>query len=280
GFGTELVNIFCVGSLERAKYLAGWRNKVREELRTNSSGCLGRRWPSLADNLLDTFPNPRVVDLYLNPLTSASPSYLGPMPANAWLPREPAIHDVSNLCRSLFRWNGEALLKKLSSCLWPSVAFRMLSSHFVVYSKSTNFVASPTTRGELLKVMKASGLKSASMDLAALNLYRVRVSTQNFVALAGLGHLPAIAPGAIKLVSIPSAILAVALRDISLPFTNLAHVPFEDSDSGSETSVDSDGAEEDDAHSAIIVDVMDSDEEDFVNAHRALGLNGIIDLTD
>ncbi|KAJ7154732.1 PIN domain-like protein, partial [Mycena filopes] len=128
GFGTELVNIFRVDSAERGKYLAGWRNKVREELRTNSSGRLGRRWPSLADNLLDTFPNPRVVDLYLNPLTSASPSYLGPMPANTWLPREPAIHDVSNLCRSLFRWNGEELLKKLSSCVWPSVAFRMLSS--------------------------------------------------------------------------------------------------------------------------------------------------------
>ena len=48
----------------------------------------------------------------------------------------------------------------------------------------------------------------------------MRVSANNFTALAQLNHLPAIADSDIKLVSIPGAILAVAMRDIAAPTTN------------------------------------------------------------
>ncbi|KAJ7168721.1 PIN domain-like protein [Mycena filopes] len=137
---------------------------------------------------------------------------------------------------------------------------------------------------------RASGSKSSMKDLAALKLYRVRVSTQNFITIAGLGHLPATPPGAIKLVSIPGVILAAAMGDMSLNVTALVHIPFNSGatsgDSDSEMLVDSEGSDEpetdeEDAYtSAIIVDVLDSDEEDFVDAHRALSLEGVIDLTE
>ncbi|KAJ7263203.1 PIN domain-like protein [Mycena haematopus] len=143
GFGRDLVHIvqsFVGAQLDQQ--LLRWRNAVREELCTNSRGRLGQRRPKLAKKILDTFPRLEVVNLYMNPLTSASPQYTGSMPSfNSWTPREPSIFDLSGLCSSLFGWNGEHLLKKLNSNLWPGVVFRMFSSaritYLVFYSRLT-----------------------------------------------------------------------------------------------------------------------------------------------
>ncbi|KAJ7877584.1 hypothetical protein B0H14DRAFT_2260557, partial [Mycena olivaceomarginata] len=134
GFGQDLVNIleyFTGAQLDRQ--LVGWRNAVREELRTNSRGRLSKRQPKLAEKILDTFPSLKVVNLYMNPLTSVSPQYIGPMPSfNSWIPREPNIFELSGQCSLLFGWNGEHLLRKLNSNLWLGVAFRMFSSACIV----------------------------------------------------------------------------------------------------------------------------------------------------
>ncbi|KAF8130927.1 PIN domain-like protein, partial [Mycena galopus ATCC 62051] len=130
GFGQDLVNIlesFTGDALDER--LATWRDAIREELRTNSCRRLKKRQPTLAGKIPETFPNLDVVDLYLRPLTSASVGYIGPMPSTlSWTPREPNVFDLSRLCSSLFGWQGEHLLKKLNSNLWPGVAFRMMSS--------------------------------------------------------------------------------------------------------------------------------------------------------
>lgn len=130
GFGQDLLNILrSFHGHELDKYLTGWRDALRDELRTNASGLLHKCHPKLATDIPDTFPNLEVVNLYLNPLTSASPNYTGPLPnVNLWTPREPSIANLSSLCTSLFGWKGEYLLKKLNSNLWPGVVFRMISS--------------------------------------------------------------------------------------------------------------------------------------------------------
>ncbi|KAJ7864359.1 PIN domain-like protein, partial [Mycena leptocephala] len=130
GFGQDLLNILrSFHGHELDKYLTGWRDALRDELRTNASGLLHKCHPKLATDIPDTFPNLEVINLYLNPLTSASPNYTGPMPnVNLWTPREPSIANLSSLCTSLFGWKGEYLLKKLNSNLWPGVVFRMISS--------------------------------------------------------------------------------------------------------------------------------------------------------
>ncbi|KAJ7258190.1 hypothetical protein C8J57DRAFT_1341355 [Mycena rebaudengoi] len=50
------------------------------EHRTNSYGNLDKCYPKLADQFPDIFPNREVCSLYLDPLTSASPGYIGDMP--------------------------------------------------------------------------------------------------------------------------------------------------------------------------------------------------------
>ncbi|KAJ7731488.1 PIN domain-like protein [Mycena metata] len=108
GFGHDLVNIldnFTGGQLNWQ--IIVWRNRLREELRTNARGRLGQRQPRLAERIPDSFPSLRVADLYLNPVTSASPQHIGPMPGfNSWRPQEPNIFGLSSLCSFLFGGNG------------------------------------------------------------------------------------------------------------------------------------------------------------------------------
>ncbi|KAF7371837.1 hypothetical protein MVEN_00040500 [Mycena venus] len=184
GFGADLVDIVeSFAGSELTQRLAIWRNSVRQELRSNSHGRLGRRQPSLAEKILDTFPNLEVVDLYLNPLTSASPGQIGPMPnVNSWMPREPDIFRLSNLCTALFGWSG-------------------------------------------------------------------------------------------------NVILAVAMRDATLPDTDLTHIPLHLDDSeGSEGPIERESDDEG-QHDGDVLEIMDSDEEDLVKAHSQLSAGGVIDLT-
>ncbi|KAJ6483023.1 PIN domain-like protein [Mycena vulgaris] len=131
GLGGELRRILTSYSgLLREQHLATWRNAVQAELRTNSSGFLASRHPKLADDIPDNFPDMRVVDLYINPLTSWSPHFVGHAPdVTLWIPREPVIHEISKFCVERLHWRTPAILKKrFASVLWPGVAFRMISS--------------------------------------------------------------------------------------------------------------------------------------------------------
>jgi hypothetical protein len=87
-------------------------------------------------------------------------------------------------------------------------------------------IASPATNTIVLIVAKASEKSRASMDSAELNVCWVRVSTTNFVALTGLVNLTPTADTDIKLISIPQIILSVAMRDATLPNTNVSFLLF------------------------------------------------------
>ncbi|KAJ6534239.1 PIN domain-like protein, partial [Mycena capillaripes] len=130
GFGKDLVAILkSFRGAELGHRLTVWCNRLRQELRTNSSGRLAKRQRKLADSIPDTFPDVQVAELYLNPLTSRSPEFTGPKPvAQLWRPIEPTIPQLSAFCSTHFGWNGDQLLKKLNSTLWPAIAFRMISS--------------------------------------------------------------------------------------------------------------------------------------------------------
>ncbi|KAF8123806.1 hypothetical protein K438DRAFT_1650530, partial [Mycena galopus ATCC 62051] len=145
GFGQDLVNILTsCKAPDINEYLATWRNVVHTKLQTNSSGHLDKCHPKLATAIPNTFPDLKVVEFYMNPLTSASPHYTGTMPDfNSWKPWEPVIHKILSLCSSLFGWHSKNLLKKLNSNVWPAVVFKMiLSAHFnllLVYYKLIHF---------------------------------------------------------------------------------------------------------------------------------------------
>ncbi|KAF8166945.1 hypothetical protein K438DRAFT_2025002 [Mycena galopus ATCC 62051] len=273
GFGHELTHILRHSRGPALHHhLSLWRNSLRQELRTNSARRLEKRQPKLANNISDTFPNLKIADLYLNPLTSSSPGFTGRAPEyTRWKPREPDIFKISQLCSTRFGWVGEHLLKKLAANLWPAATFQLISSRYILYDTSRKLFASPTSQAKLLKIKKAALRNRAFSDSSELDVRRVWVSDSNFTALAQLTDVSTMAEGDIKLVSIPAAILAVAMRDVASETTNLSDVPGLSSDNDHDSS---------EGGGQCIVDVMDSDEEDLIIAHSALVPEGIIDLTE
>lgn len=110
-------------------FLCGWREDVREELKTNSSGCLGRRSPALAKKVLESFPGLRVLDSYMVPVTSRSmgrdvEEYY--QPDKMWA-KEPNLEVISRLCEKSFEWGYlDIIIKRFRTLLWPGVIVRVL----------------------------------------------------------------------------------------------------------------------------------------------------------
>ncbi|KAJ7899164.1 hypothetical protein B0H14DRAFT_3423996 [Mycena olivaceomarginata] len=131
--------------------------------------------------------------------------------------------------------------------------------------------------------MEASHNNTDFLDSAQLNVQRVRVSVNNFVALAQLSALPPTAEAAIKLVSIPRVILSVAMRDTALEHTDLAHIPVNvEADDTSAASSEPEKREGEQEIADNMIEILDSDEEDLANAHSRLSTSaqGVIDLSD
>ncbi|KAJ7639046.1 PIN domain-like protein [Roridomyces roridus] len=282
GFGRELVNILnSFTGVTLAQRLGDWRNELQIELETNRSRQLDSRHPKLAQTMPTTFPNVFVEKLYLHPLTSKSPLFSASAPdVDSWQPKQPNISSLSSFCSEVFGWRGSKLLEKFNAVLWPGAAFKLISSPHVLYYPSqsafaalydwgTRAVPRPVTKVVVLKMAKLKHYHPAFPDSPPLNIYRVGVSASNFVLLAGLAAFPAMTPG---LISIPEAILAVGMRDLSLQTTGLTLA-----DSDSEEEAGTEDGEDDD-----ILEIYDTDEEDLQKAHSSLKsatAGVVIDLT-
>ncbi|KAJ7705213.1 PIN domain-like protein [Mycena metata] len=277
GFGEELTDILIsTDGIERQGRLAVWRERLRHELQTNSSGRLAKRQFKLADTISESFPDVQVAELYLNPLTSRSPGFTGPMPTTqVWRPREPSIVQLSAFCSAQFDWHGDELLKKLNSQLWPGVIFRMISSPLVLHDPTVNRFTSPSTNAHILKKFLVHKHKPAFEDSAGLELYRVRMSTVNFIQLASLEDVAQTAEADIKLVSIPKAILVVAMRDPSSSFTKISHTPSMSPKSDSEDNQMSNNFDTDMA----VMDDIDSEGKALARAYLSMAKDEVIDLT-
>ncbi|KAJ6560089.1 XPG I-region-domain-containing protein [Mycena capillaripes] len=68
GLGRQLMA--ALSSRESMDLLEAWREALRTELRTNSSGLLPHRRLQLANNIPADFPNPAIINLYLHPIVS------------------------------------------------------------------------------------------------------------------------------------------------------------------------------------------------------------------
>ncbi|KAJ6600862.1 hypothetical protein B0H10DRAFT_1958552 [Mycena sp. CBHHK59/15] len=265
---------------KRDEELLKWRNALKDELKTNSAGLLEKRQPKLANNIPPDFPDLDVVELYTDPLTSWSSRFAGTPPdTSCWTPCEPIVNQISDFCVARFGWQ-EVILDRFKSNLWPGVALRMIFSRYLIYDKRMKRFATPNTNATLLKI-----LNQPSGSMAPMGLVRIRISIANFIQKAGFqpgGGIDYI------LVTIPRSIFAIATRDLSLPATNLfdivANDEPDDSDSQSSSHSDSDkenkaAADGDDDGDDDMIDLMQIEETELVDAHHRLSAGGVIDLT-
>ncbi|KAG6374035.1 hypothetical protein JVT61DRAFT_4673 [Boletus reticuloceps] len=106
GFGDSLVK--AVKELKGARldaFLIQWRQDIRNELKTNKSGLLPSKKPSLAASLPDDFPSLPVLVSYTDPITSETTSQRGERKQSPPVWRnDPDPMRIASLCELYFEW--------------------------------------------------------------------------------------------------------------------------------------------------------------------------------
>ncbi|OCH91322.1 PIN domain-like protein [Obba rivulosa] len=139
GFGDSLLE--AARNLPRdvlPEFLATWREDLRQELRTNSKGHLGRKMPSLAKKIPEDFPNVEVLLSYTNPVTSESRGKTAKDFSIDW-EKEPDLGRVAGLCEMYFEWGiREIIIKRFRTVLWPSAVLRILRRSVLLADKKAS----------------------------------------------------------------------------------------------------------------------------------------------
>ncbi|SJL01378.1 uncharacterized protein ARMOST_04699 [Armillaria ostoyae] len=112
---------------ELSAFLATWRLEFKEELRTDSHECIGRKMVALAKSVPASFPNIDILLAYTHPVTSRSegkPDYYADI---SWTRKEPQIPGLAGLCEFYFEWGfKELIIKRFRTLIWPGIALRAL----------------------------------------------------------------------------------------------------------------------------------------------------------
>jgi hypothetical protein len=110
-----------------AAFLAMWRETLIDELQTNQSGSLHKRLPVLAASVPLDFPDIKVINLYLNPVTSEHEQHRGAVAIIA--ERGPDLVRLAQFVEEHFVWGDlTGILKRFSTCVFPGLALRELLS--------------------------------------------------------------------------------------------------------------------------------------------------------
>lgn len=125
GHGDTLLRAALGDQSKLAEFLVRWRLDVREELRSGSSGHLGKKYAGLSTRVSSTFPDVDVLNAYVFPLTSWSDGGKGPDMAPL-IYRLPDVGGIAAYCER-FAWGGvSGTLEKLQNNLWEGMCIRML----------------------------------------------------------------------------------------------------------------------------------------------------------
>ncbi|KAK0498223.1 hypothetical protein EDD18DRAFT_1156822 [Armillaria luteobubalina] len=117
---------------ELSNFLVTWRMELKEELRTDSHRCIGRKMLALAKSVPESFPNIDVLLAYTHPVTSRSegkPDYYADI---SWTSKEPQIPGLAGLCEFYFEWGfKELIIKRFRTLIWPGIALRALRRYIL-----------------------------------------------------------------------------------------------------------------------------------------------------
>jgi hypothetical protein len=128
GFGDQLLAAYHNRhSADFDRFLTRWRHEIRVELMTNSRHCLSRRQIDLAAEISYEFPNRRVLDFYVSPVTSWSPGRIPPDPSR-WRFKQPSIPAITHFCIQHFHWTPRMTKKNFETNLWEGIFLQMLYS--------------------------------------------------------------------------------------------------------------------------------------------------------
>ncbi|PPQ68024.1 hypothetical protein CVT24_002933 [Panaeolus cyanescens] len=153
GFGDELhaaANRCLLTTVDEdafSRFIDDWRERMCNELASNTHGHLSCRRPDLANTIRSSdFPKRDILMAYISPVTSErDPLTISGSRFQSWhLFQEPSLAQIANFCRMHLHWNGNKLQKRLVQRVFPSIVVRMLYSPTTFYDSNTNILRGPT----------------------------------------------------------------------------------------------------------------------------------------
>jgi len=100
---------------ELETFLISWHEDLKNTLSLNPDDILGARYPSLAASIPEDFPDPSILQLYANPITSENDPGFKP-DAVMWVSKLPDTAVLAVLCQQLFGWDN--ILDRFSTKVW------------------------------------------------------------------------------------------------------------------------------------------------------------------
>jgi len=110
-------------------YLLTWRLDLEDELLNDPHGALGRTYSHLANTIPLTFPDPKVLRQYTNPLTSSINLQSSARMSNWFTLTFPNTVALALLCDQYFGW-GPDILNHLCTNVWDGYFIRQLAQVF------------------------------------------------------------------------------------------------------------------------------------------------------
>ena len=176
GFGDSLYTAATnLSRTQLAEFLVTWRQQLCHELRTNSSGEIGRKQPALSKAIPEDFPDIDILFSYVRPITSES---LGRESNNLKLTwaKEPDLGRLAGLCEFYFEWGyKESIIKRFRTVLWHSMTLRILRRAVLNLDEhakrsTSSLPTTPRKRGK--EAIQASGTPSKliAQHFSSLNL--------------------------------------------------------------------------------------------------------------
>jgi Holliday junction resolvase YEN1 len=104
-------------------FLDAWRESLRNELRTNTSGYLLSLHPALAENIPSDFPDINVLSLYMDPVTSEG-THTAPTDISF---KQPQLAALATFAERNFVWGTTlGVLTHFAASVFPGLALREL----------------------------------------------------------------------------------------------------------------------------------------------------------
>ncbi|KAG6859763.1 hypothetical protein C0995_004398, partial [Termitomyces sp. Mi166 len=146
GFGDTLFQAAQSMTREQLKtFLIAWRHELCHELRTNSQGHIGRKYPSLVNFVTTDFPDIDILLSYINPITSESMGCLADTLKLTWS-KEPDLGKLAATCEFYFEWGyKEAIIKRFRTVIWHSAVLRILRRAVLDLDEKSKGTLLPTT---------------------------------------------------------------------------------------------------------------------------------------
>lgn len=118
GFGEQLCGLALSAPEQLDRFLPAWVEDLRNELRTNARGAMKRKAKALADSSFPpSWPDPRLLNLYLFPATSATIRCSRIHGDFTWS-HPPDLAGLAAFAYRVFEWPCDELGQRFRSKLW------------------------------------------------------------------------------------------------------------------------------------------------------------------